>query len=318
MQGVDASPQGVRGKLKIRQMLLLVALDDTGSVNRAAEATHMSQPAASKMLKDIEDLFGVPFFERLPRGMRPTVYGATMVRHVRMALANLWQGQDAIAALRSGLAGQANIGTIVTPSMTVVPRAIALTKALAPRLNIGVTVGTSNELLAGMRRGELDFLIARILEHEDDSGLLYENLSEETECAVVRVGHPYLARGDLSLEELSRASWVLSPRGTILRHRFDMVFRRSNLQPPTQVVETTAMTVIKSLLQQTDFLHVLPTEVARYYVDSAELAILPFDLPCQMESFGLITRRDHLLSPGAGLLLQQLRQVAARWYPPPA
>lgn len=313
MQGFDVS-QKTRSRLKIRQMLLLVALDDTGSLNLAAEATHMSQPAASKMLKDIEALFGVPFFERLPRGMRPTVYGATLVRHVRMALANLAQGQDSIAALRAGLAGQVNFGTIITPSMTVIPQAIAKTKAQAPRLNIGVTVGTSNELLARMRNGELDFLVARIQEPEDGAGLLYENLSEETECAVVRTGHPFLQQRDLSLDELSKASWILSPRGTILRHRFDMVFRRHDLEPPTNVVETTAMTVIKSLLQQTDALHVMPTEVARYYVESGELAILPFDLPCEMESFGLITHRDQLLSPGANLLLQQVRQLAARLY----
>lgn len=313
MHGVDASQRTGR-RLKIRQMLLLIALDDTGSLNQAAEATHMSQPAASKMLKDIEALFGVPFFERLPRGMRPTVYGATMVRHVRMALANLAQGQDSIAALRAGLAGQVNIGTIITPSMTVIPQAIAETKAQAPRLNIGVTVGTSNELLERMRNGELDFLVARIPEPEDGAGLLYEHLSEETECAVVRIGHPLLHQRELSLDELSKASWILSPRGTILRHRFDMVFRRRDLEPPTHVVETTAMTVITSLLQQTDALHVMPDEVARYYVGAGELAILPFDLQCEMESFGLITQRDQLLSPGASLLLQHVRQVAARLY----
>lgn len=311
------APHRTRNRLKIRQMLLLVALDDTGSLNQAAEATHMTQPAASKMLKDVEALFGVPLFERLPRGMRPTLYGTTLVAHVRMALANLAQGQESIAALRAGLAGEVHFGTIVTPSMTVIPQAIAETKALAPRLTIGVTVGTSNELLGRLRHGELDFLVARIQAPEDGAGLVYENLSEETECAVVRSGHPFLQRLDLSLQALSQASWILSPRGTILRHRFDMVFRRHDLEPPTHVVETTAMTVIQSLLQQTDALHVMPEEVARHWVAAGELAILPFDLRCEMESFGLVTQRDRLLSPGASLMLQQLRQVAARVYRSP-
>lgn len=81
---------------------------------------------------------------------------------------------------------------------------------------------------------------------EDD--LLYEDLSEETECAVVRIGHPLLARTDLGLRDLAAAAWILSPRGSILRHRFDMMFRRIELEPPVNVVETTAMPVIKSLL----------------------------------------------------------------------
>ena len=55
---------------------------------------------------------------------------------------------------------------------------------------------------------------------------------------------------DLNLDELSRASWILSPRGTILRHRFDMMFRRAGLAPPVNVVDTTALLLITALLQQ--------------------------------------------------------------------
>lgn len=303
-----------RTKLKIRQMFLLVALDEARNLHQAANETHMSQPAASKMLKDIEELFGVPFFERLPRGVRPTLYGETMIRHVRMALSNLSQGQDAIATLQAGLTGQVDVGVIITASMTLVPQAIMRTKAHAPKLCIGIEVESSHVLMERLKRGDLDFLIARILDREDDSGLLYEDLSEETECAVARLGHPLLARSDLSLQDLADASWILSPRGSILRHRFDMMFRRIELEPPTNVVETTAISAIKSLLQQSDFLHVMPFDVARYYVSSNELAMLPIDLPCKMDNFGIIMRRDHVLSPGAQLLLEHVRAVAAEIY----
>lgn len=304
----------LRMPLKTRQMVLLVALDEARNLHLAARDTHMSQPAASKMLKDMEDVMGVPLFERLPRGMRPTRYGETLIRHVRMALNNLLQGQEALATLQAGLTGQVNIGVILTPAMTLVPQAIARTKHEAPRLCIGVEVGTSHELVARLKRGQLDFLIARILEQEDDQGLVYEDLSEETECAVVRPQHPLLIREDLSLQALVGASWVLSPRGSILRHRFDMLFRRLDLEPPTNVVETTAMPVIQGLLQQTDSIHVMPLDVARYYVQSGELAILPLDLPCKMDSFGLITRRGHVLSPGAQRLLMSVRTVAQAMY----
>jgi hypothetical protein len=64
----------IRARLKTRQLLLLVALDEEGNIHRAAEVLKMTQPAASKLLKDIEDVLGVPLFERLPRGMRPTVW----------------------------------------------------------------------------------------------------------------------------------------------------------------------------------------------------------------------------------------------------
>lgn len=313
MNTLDAARR-TRTRLKTRQMFLLVALDDARNLQRAATATNMSQPAASKMLKDIEELFGVPFFERLPRGVRPTLYGETMIRHVRMALASLSQGQDSIASLQAGLSGRVDIGVIITASMTLVPQAIARAKEEAPRLCIGVEMSTSNDLIGQLQRGQLDFLIARVLVQDEELDLLYEALAEETECAVARAGHPLQGRADLSLQDLATAIWILSPRGSILRHRFDMMFREANIDMPPNVIETTAISVIASLLQQTDFLHVMPLEVARAFVRSGELAILPIELPCKMDNFGIIMRRGQVLSPGANLMLKHVRATAKALY----
>ena len=157
-------------------------------------------------------------------------------------------------------------------------------------------------------------MIARTLVQNEATNLLYEALSEETECAVVRAGHPLLARTDLSLQDLAEASWILSPRGIILRRRFDMMFRAADIKMPSNVVETTAIPVITSLLRQTDFLHLMPLEVARTFVQSGELAILPIELPCKMDSFGIVVRRDTVMSPGATLLLKHVRATATALY----
>ena len=96
----------IRARLKTRQLLLLVALAEEGNIHRAAQVLSMTQPAASKLLKDLEDVLEVSLFDRLPRGMRPTWYGETMIRHARMALANLNQAHDEIGALKRGHYGQ--------------------------------------------------------------------------------------------------------------------------------------------------------------------------------------------------------------------
>ena len=303
----------VRSTLKARQMFLLIALHDKGSIHQAASETNMSPPAASKMLKDIEDLFEVPLFERLSRGVKPTVYGETLINHVRMALANLTQGQKSIEALKAGLAGQVNIGTIITSSLTIVPNAIIQTKKEAPRLSIGVEVGTSKDLMERLKRDEMDFLVARIPDEEDASGLLYEDLSAEIECVVARRNHPLLSRENLTLQDISTESWILSSRGSILRNRIDMMFRQAGLEAPTNVIETTAMSLVLNLLQNTDFLHVVPQDFARYFEHKGDLSILPITIPCQMENFGIIMRRDTVLSPGATILLRHVRSAAAEY-----
>ena len=304
----------LRARLKTRQLLLLIALDDHRNIHRASEALCMTQPAASKQLKDLEDMLEVKLFERLPRGMEPTLFGETMIRHARMALTSLAAAHDDIVALKKGLTGQVEVGVIMTPGMSLLPRAIARVKAQAPLLRIGVQMEASKGLLDQLQRGVLDFMIGRILEEDSVSGLQYEELSGEPACAVARIGHPLLLRDDLSLAHLATQAWILPPPGSVLRHRWEQMFRRAAIDPPADAVDTTALLVITALLQQTDALHVMPIEVARYYASLKALAILPIELPCSMDAFGIITREGHLLSPGARTLLQEVRGVARELY----
>ena len=274
----------------------------------------MMQPAASKQLKGLEDVLEVKLFERLPRGLEPTLFGETMIRHARMALTSLSLAHEDIVALKNGLIGQVDVGVIMTPAMGLLPRAISRVKLDAPLLRIGVQMETSKVLLALLQRGNLDFMIGRILEEEGSAGLQYEELTVEPACAVARVGHPMVGATDLQLSDLATQAWILPPPGSVLRHRWELMFRRAALEPPANAVDTTALLLITALLQQTDSLHVMPIEVARFYASLNVLAILPIELPCTMDAFGIITRQGHLLSPGARHLLHEVRAVAKDIY----
>ena len=69
----------VRARLKTRQLLLLAAMEEEGNVRRAADVLGMTQPAASRLLKELEDMLGVSLFDRTPHGMHATLYGAHFV-----------------------------------------------------------------------------------------------------------------------------------------------------------------------------------------------------------------------------------------------
>lgn len=304
----------LKARLKTRQLLLLIALDDYRNIHRAADELHMTQPAASKQVKDLEEMLDVKLFERLPRGMEPTIYGETMIRHARMALTSLALAHDDIVTLKAGLTGQVQVGVIMTPAMALLPRAIARVKEEAPLLRIGVQLETSNLLLDRLQHGTLDFMIGRIFDTGDTSGLIYEELTEEPACAVVRPGHPLLDGRELTLQDIAPLPWIVPPPGSILRYRFDMMFRRAGLEPPANVVDTTAILMITALLQQTDSLHVMPLEVAQYYASLNVMRILPLELPCKMDAFGIIRHQDHLLSPGADMLLRAVRAAAKEIY----
>jgi len=84
------------------------------------------------------------------------------------------------------------------------------------------------------------------------------------------------------------------------------------LEMPKQLVETSSLPVITSLLEISDMVAPLPTDVVRRYCDSGALVILPIRLDVQLGPAGIVTRRDQKLSPGALTMLNVLREVAAQ------
>ena len=304
----------IRARLKTRQLLLLVALAEEGNIHRAAQVLNMTQPAASKLLKDLEDVLEVPLFERLPRGMRPTWYGETMIRHARVALASLNQAHDELAGLKAGRFGQVAVGCITAPGLTLLPPAVARVKREHPSLRVSLDIETSPVLLERLAQGKLDILVARLFAEHDKSQLRYEALVEEPISAIVRPNHPLLGMTGLTLRDLLAAGWIVPPAGSVLRHRFDLMFQEEGLAPPIDLIETSALLFMTRMLQQSDMVAIVANDVARYYSSHGLVSILPVAMNCQMDNFGLITRTDRLLSPAAQVMMRALKAVCQDVY----
>lgn len=305
-------------RLKTRHLLLLLHLYEQRSVLRAAEAANMTQPAASKLLAEMEDLLGVPLFERHARGVEPTWYGMVLIRRARSALSEIGRAQDEIAALRSGRTGQAAIGTVVNPGTNLVPQAVAALKRDFPDILIRIEMDYSRPLVAKLLDGQLDIVVGRIMGAEGSSELEFEPLADEPHSVIVRAGHPLAARKRVSYGDLVDYGWIMPPDGSVLRSRLDAVFLEHGLVPPQNIVETTSLPVTIHLLRHSDLLTALPAESVAPYLQTGQMLVLPIALDVRMEFFGIIRRRDQLLSPGAERVLEALRLTARKLYPPVA
>ena len=304
----------IRARLKTRQLLLLMALEEEGNIHRAAQVLNMTQPAASKLLKELEDMLGVQLFDRLPRGMRATWYGETMIRHSRMALASLSQAHDEIEALKSGRYGLVSIGAITAPGLNLLPTAVAQVKQQHPSLRIQLAIETSDVLMERLAQGKVDMVVGRLFERHDKTDLRYEAMVEEPVSAVARPGHPLCGVARLTLRDIVGSGWIVPPPGSVLRHRFELMFQEVGLDAPSNLIETTALLFMTKMLQQSDLLAVIATDVARYYAEHGMVALLPIALPCKMDAFGLVTRTDRLLSPAAKVMLRALKTAATEVY----
>ncbi|TDV15586.1 LysR substrate-binding domain-containing protein [Paraburkholderia caballeronis] len=311
----DAANHGyLRTRLKMRHWVLVVALADEGGLHRAAAALNITQPAASKLLRELEDTLGVALFERMPRGMRPTRYGDALIRHARAVLGSLDGARHELAALKDGRLGHVAIGAITSPGVRVLPAAVAAVKRTHADLRVSVEIDASHALLDRLAQDQLDIVIGRLPAGDDRPPLRYEPLSGEPVCAAVRPGHPLLGRAALTLADVDHHAWLVPPAGSVLRHRFDLMFRRASIAPPANVVETGALLFVTRVLEQSDMIAVLAQDVARYYAAHGMIAMLPLPMDCRMDDFGLITRADRLLSPAATVMIDALRAASRDAY----
>jgi DNA-binding transcriptional LysR family regulator len=231
-----------------------------------------------------------------------------------MVLTTLEEAGEELEALKGGRYGKVGVGAVTSPGLSLLPKAIALVKKEQPHLHVSVQVETSDVLLDRLNRADLEMIVGRLLEGSDTTHLTYQRLGYEPVCAIVRPGHPLLQRADLTLETLSKAEWVMPPEGSVLRYPFDKMFLDAGVESPSVVVDSSSLLFIIKMLQSSDFLAVVASDIARYYAENGMAAVLPIDLPCHMDAFGLITRSDRLLSPAAKKVLRALQTTAASMY----
>lgn len=306
----------VRSPLKTHQLVLLVQLDEERRLARAAEIVGLTQPAASKLLRQIETTLDVQLFERHARGLVPTCYGEILIRHARLALAELRLAQEEVAALRSGRSGKTAVGTITDPGTNLVPLAIARVKERYPDTVVHVEIDPSRELVGRLLEGRLDLVVARLLDADTADELLYEPLAcDEPHAVIASAGHPLAERRDVALEDLIEQPWILPPPGSLVREKLVAMFLQEGLPQPSNIVEATSLPVVTTLLAQSNMVVALPENAVRSYCEAGILTALVRNIPLGLGGFGLITRRNCQLSPAAQLMCEAMRELGMRMYP---
>jgi DNA-binding transcriptional LysR family regulator len=239
------------GRLKIRHLVLLVSIADEGTLMRAAEALHITQPVVSRALKEVEDLLGVDLFERLPRGVAPTPYGQAFIDRARAVIAQLRTAADEIQLMRTAQLGTVTVGTHLAGSNLLLPRAIASLKAEHPLLTVVVREGTPDMLQQLLLNGDLDLTVGR-LSSSVPVRLVQQRLYQEPIRLVARANHPVHDRPSASLHDLLAYPWIFPVAQTALRAELEAVFFHEGIPLPANRVECTSMLTLRHLLVSSD------------------------------------------------------------------
>lgn len=298
----------LNGRLKLRHLVLVVAIADHGSVLRAAEHLHLAQPAVTRSLREVENFLGVDLFTRGPRGVTPTLFGDAFVEHARAVLAELRRAGERITGLADGEVGTVTIGTLLAGSNVLLPRAIAALKKDRPGITVIVQEATFDAQVPRLLDGEIDLILGRLNPIDDLRGLRQITLYGEPVLLVARRNHPARTLPDLGLADLLAYPWVLPLEQTALRTELEQVFRASGLTLPDNLVECTSVLTVRTLVRDTDMIAALPELVAR---TDADIAPLPIPLETVRRQVGVTLPAHRAPTPSARLMLDHLQHEAA-------
>lgn len=300
----------VSTRLKLKQLRLLVAISKHSSILHAAAEICISQPAATKLLKDLETDFDVQLFNRTNRGVIPTVFGEALVKHGKLILAQISHAAQELDDLNQGLGGRVVVGTLLAASAQLLPHVIKHLHQQRPNVSIVVRDGTNDFLMPLLRSGDLDMVVGRLSEYRYREELTQEILYYEEVVVICREGHPLTKRRNVPFEELAKNDWILPPTQTTLRRQIDKEFFDRGLPSPPNPVECVSFLTNRSLLLDTDMIGVFPFHVVKREISNGELAVVNCKLNNARSTIGISFRREDALSPAASAFLVQLRATS--------
>ncbi|MCU1726598.1 LysR family transcriptional regulator [Pseudomonas sp. 7P_10.2_Bac1] len=289
---VDVAFNQLCNWLRFRHLVLIDTLARTQNMHATAQEMNISQPAVSKMLREIEHQLGFDVFQRLPRSMTLTDLGNHVARFAQIALNDTQQFVGQINHLRQGGHGFLKIGTIYAATAVAIPAAIVEVKKSWPLLTIEVLEGTSANMLTMLEHKNLDLVVARFTLDRHRELFDFQSLAPEPLCLVTGSHHPLAGASETPLSELGSWPWVVYPTGTPMRARLERAFVEAGMQTPENTVETVSLQTTLQLLQTAPVISMLAESMVEPEVQARRLIRLALPFPLVLADYGIITRRN--------------------------
>jgi DNA-binding transcriptional LysR family regulator len=321
MQGLDSAilpPQPDkplrRSRLKMSHLRMIVALEEQEMVSAAAQTMNISQPAASRMIAEMESLLNAQLCERLSRGVRLTPLGQSLARHARSVLLQLLQAEQEITDMRTGRSGSVALGAVTAPAIDLAAPAISKIRSIFPKIELNIKIDTSNVLARDLLASRLDFIIARVPDDLDPALFDWLTIGVEEACLIVRGGHPLLAHAPVKLSQLNAYDWVMQPRGTPLRRTIENMFLAKNLSPPGRLSNTASLLLTMIMVAKSDAIAPMSVEAAKFVASHGDapgpIEILPTQFEIVVQPYSLIKVRNRAMSPAAQSVYDFVRTEA--------
>jgi DNA-binding transcriptional LysR family regulator len=295
-------------RIKLRDLHILQAAAEAGSMAKAAGDLAMSQPAVSYAVAEMEHALGVPLLERSSQGVIPTIYGEALLKRSQVVFNELRQGINEIGSLADPSVGELRLGT--TPPMSAI--ASAVFNQLVPRyprMSFALSVGATDGLLRALRQRDIELVISRLADFVADEDLTVDTLFHDELAVICSKRNKWARRSGVALADLVGEPWVSPPPGVFLTKIIQAAFGEHGLEVPRATVTTQDTYALSVLVANGPFLGMHPGTMLTTPNDHPQLTAVDIRLRKTRGPIGLIRLKNRSLGPVAKLFVQTANEV---------
>jgi DNA-binding transcriptional LysR family regulator len=297
---------GTAARIRLRHLACFVAVAQERTLARAAARLHLSQPAVSKTIAELEELAGRRLVERGRSGTQLTPAGEEFLRYA----ADVTQALETAAAALTGRAAPdtptLRVAALPTVAGGLLAQALARLRERRPHAGVSVWLGGNPELLAALKAGEIDLAVGRMAEPAAMPGISFELLYAESLAVVTRPQHPLAGDKPPAPAALLGYPLVVPAAGTAPRHDTDAFFAAHGLTLPPGRTETQSAEVARALVLVSDAVWITPRRPVQLDLDRGWLRSLSVPVPGQAEPVGILSRSGAAPGERPGELAAQL------------
>ncbi|SMX29239.1 HTH-type transcriptional regulator GbpR [Pelagimonas phthalicica] len=296
-------------RVKPKHMELVIKIAETAQLQMAAQISGMSQPAASRILAEIEASLETKLFTRQPTGMELTAEGQVFVRHARVVLSEMQNIEDELARMRSGVMGHVRVGAVTGPALGCLMPAINAVQNDHLDFRLSVDVAPSRVLFRGLEEARYDFILGRVPEDHDRLDFHLYPGRNEVVTLLVHDSHPLAARDKVSFAELAEYPWVIQDEGNPIRQAVELAFHSAGVPTPRRVINSSSLLIALAQVAESQAISPQTNEVKALLTSSgiaARLTSLNVDTPINVQPYFIIRDNRRNLTQAADKLLKSV------------
>ncbi|QQO12547.1 LysR family transcriptional regulator [Bradyrhizobium diazoefficiens] len=306
-------------RLSLRDLHVFFIVAQEGSLAKAAAQLQVSQPAVSQLIADLEHSVGARLFDRSSRGVTLTIYGRALLGRGRSAFDELKQGVREIEYLSNPHTGEVKFGCPEGLSQ-ILPPVIESFSRLYPGILLDIHEEEFASFAGKLRSRSLDFVLQRLHgrprpeDHSADD-LDVEILFEDELVIVAGADSRFSRKKKIDLAQLIDEPWILASPPSWNHKVITEACQARCIPMPKVVLSTFSSHIRASMLGSGRYIATFPRSVANYFAGPFGVRVLNVELPPRPWPVAILTLKNRMLSPVAGVFLDHLRQFTASNYP---